>query len=523
MLTGRLLIGSGSYYAGRAARRGSGVKARVRISDTNASSRRAAHLRENPRSEVSHSVSNPNDRSGVPPAAPARSSGPRRSSRAARLVARVARDGRPRRVRLRHRRGGPDAPVPRLVRARDPAAAPPLDVRRRLRGVRDRAAASRRASRRRSTGTRRIPEGDTQPRRASRSSPSRRWRYETDDVRDRALALPRPRPLGHDRPLRQPRRRRELTLRVRPLLALPRRRTELQSETTTGIDDDRGPRRGLLGPARCPTCPASTCAASFAETRAGSALVPALRVRRGRRRAATTRRRTSGARSSGNGRCARTREAFVLFSLDEIAARSRPLPRRGAAAPAGVRPHAATRSSTSWRAAPRSSWSRRTTASATILAGYPWLADWGRAGDDRGARPRAWRRAGSAPSPASSTRFAATRRDGLVPSHFSGEEGDAEYDSVDASLWFILAVEWFGRGAAQPAAGRRRCSAPCARSSRRIAAGTRFGIGVGPDGLLVGDAPGPRPDVDGRGRRRRAGDAARRAGRSRSTRSGTRR
>jgi hypothetical protein len=43
-------------------------------------------------------------------------------------------------------------------------------------------------------------------------------------------------------------------------------------------------------------------------------------------------------------------------------------------------------------------------------------------------------------------------RDGLIPSHFSGEEGEAEYDAADASLWFILAVEcWAGC-----AAGRER-------------------------------------------------------------------
>ena len=41
--------------------------------------------------------------------------------------------------------------------------------------------------------------------------------------------------------------------------------------------------------------------------------------------------------------------------------------------------------------------------------------------------------------------------------------------SVDASLWFILTVDWFGRARATRSA-LPRCSAPCARSSRRIAA-----------------------------------------------------
>ncbi|MEX0879859.1 MAG: amylo-alpha-1,6-glucosidase [Thermoanaerobaculia bacterium] len=125
---------------------------------------------------------------------------------------------------------------------------------------------------------------------------------------------------------------------------------------------------------------------------------------------------------------------------------------------------------------------------ATILAGFPWLADWGR--QAMIAAPGlalANGRYGTAAKVLNT--FAGMRRDGLIPSHFSGEEGDPQYDSIDASLWFILAVEWFGRVRRSPERPSPMLGAvrSIIQAYRR---GTRFGIGVGPDGLLAGDAPG---------------------------------
>ncbi len=124
---------------------------------------------------------------------------------------------------------------------------------------------------------------------------------------------------------------------------------------------------------------------------------------------------------------------------------------------------------------------------ATILAGFPWLADWGR--QTMIAAPglaQATGRAGSIARVLNT--FAALRRDGLIPSHFSREEGEPEYDSIDASLWFVLAVDSFGRARRNPLAPSPLLGAVRAiiEAYRR---GTRFGIGVGPDGLLVGDSP----------------------------------
>ncbi len=125
---------------------------------------------------------------------------------------------------------------------------------------------------------------------------------------------------------------------------------------------------------------------------------------------------------------------------------------------------------------------------ASILAGYPWLADWGR--QTMIAAPglsMATRRTAAVARVLNT--FASMRREGLIPSHFSGEEGAAEYDAVDASLWFILAVEWIGRARRNPSA-----PSPLLGAVRAIIdayrRGTRFGIGAGPDGLLACDAPG---------------------------------
>jgi predicted glycogen debranching enzyme len=125
--------------------------------------------------------------------------------------------------------------------------------------------------------------------------------------------------------------------------------------------------------------------------------------------------------------------------------------------------------------------------SATVLAGFPWLADWGRA--TIVAAPGlalATGRFGSLARVLNSV--AATRRDGLLPDHVTGEEDEPEYTAMDIPLWFILAVEWFGRARRSP--GR---AAPLLSAVRSIIAsyrrGTRFGIGVAADGLLSGDAP----------------------------------
>ncbi len=157
------------------------------------------------------------------------------------------------------------------------------------------------------------------------------------------------------------------------------------------------------------------------------------------------------------------------------ARRSPPTPgtssRRSAAA--GTRSRArATRCSTRWRGARKPSSSEGDYRDGTILAGFPWFADWGR--DSMIAAPGlalATGRFGAVARVLNT--YAALRRDGLLPNNFAGEQGEPEYGSIDAPLWFVLAVEWFARA-------RRNASrpAPLLAAVRSILAGLSPGNAI---------------------------------------------
>jgi predicted glycogen debranching enzyme len=124
---------------------------------------------------------------------------------------------------------------------------------------------------------------------------------------------------------------------------------------------------------------------------------------------------------------------------------------------------------------------------ATILAGYPWFADRGR--DAMAAAAGLAIPSGRYGSVARVLNtYAALLQDGLLPSNFSAKEAEAQYGSVDAPLWFILAIEWFARARRNP-----NRPAPLLASVRAILGsfrrGTRYGIRVGRDGLLAASDP----------------------------------
>lgn len=126
---------------------------------------------------------------------------------------------------------------------------------------------------------------------------------------------------------------------------------------------------------------------------------------------------------------------------------------------------------------------------ATVLAGFPGLADRGR--DAMVSAPGlalATGRFGAVARVVNS--FAAMRREGLIPARFVSDEGQPEYESADAPLWLILAVDWFGRWRRNPTR-----PSPLLGMVRSILSsyrdGTRFGIRIGQDGLLeTGSVPG---------------------------------
>jgi predicted glycogen debranching enzyme len=123
----------------------------------------------------------------------------------------------------------------------------------------------------------------------------------------------------------------------------------------------------------------------------------------------------------------------------------------------------------------------------TIIAGYPWFTDWGRdtfialrglclaAGrlDDARQILVAW---------------ADTVSEGMLPNRFPDHGETPEFNAVDASLWYIVAVYEF----LAAASGRMRLQADEERALRAAveailtgyAAGTRYGIRADADGLL---------------------------------------
>lgn len=80
----------------------------------------------------------------------------------------------------------------------------------------------------------------------------------------------------------------------------------------------------------------------------------------------------------------------------------------------------------------------------TIVAGFPWFADWGR--DTFISLPGLLLTTGRHEEAGSVLRtFAAAIDEGMVPNRFDDRTGEAQFNSVDASLWFVhAAFEYLG-------------------------------------------------------------------------------
>ncbi|APR36789.1 amylo-alpha-1,6-glucosidase [Paraburkholderia sp. SOS3] len=125
----------------------------------------------------------------------------------------------------------------------------------------------------------------------------------------------------------------------------------------------------------------------------------------------------------------------------------------------------------------------------TIVAGFPWFTDWGR---DTFIAMRGLLLACGRYDEAQAIllQWSATLSEGMLPNRFPDYGDTPEYNSVDASLWFVVAVHDYL--AVQHASdATRRClqqavDAILAGYSR----GTRFAIGADQDGLLRAGVPG---------------------------------
>lgn len=131
-------------------------------------------------------------------------------------------------------------------------------------------------------------------------------------------------------------------------------------------------------------------------------------------------------------------------------------------------------------------------ADVSIIAGYPWFADWGR--DAMISMPGLLLSQGRVEEALSLlTTFAHAEDQGMIPNRFSDEDGTPEYNTVDASLWFIHAVCALAGVAADHAIQERIRQAlipACLEVVDGYTRGTRYDIRVDPaDGLVrAGDA-----------------------------------
>jgi predicted glycogen debranching enzyme len=130
----------------------------------------------------------------------------------------------------------------------------------------------------------------------------------------------------------------------------------------------------------------------------------------------------------------------------------------------------------------------------TIIAGYPWFTDWGR---DTFIALRGLCLATGRMIDARSIlqEWAEVVSEGMLPNRFVDQGGAAEYNTIDASLWFVVAVHDY-----LAAMGRRRLRVHAQERLALEAAvraildghirGTRYGIRATEDGLLAGGEAG---------------------------------
>jgi predicted glycogen debranching enzyme len=126
----------------------------------------------------------------------------------------------------------------------------------------------------------------------------------------------------------------------------------------------------------------------------------------------------------------------------------------------------------------------------TLIAGYPWFTDWGR---DTFIALRGLCLSTSRFREAESIllEWADAVDGGMLPNRFPDRGEAPEFNSVDASLWYVVAVEDFlARAGGIGATTRRRLVEACQSILEGYFRGTRFRIHADDDGLLAAGEPG---------------------------------
>jgi len=123
--------------------------------------------------------------------------------------------------------------------------------------------------------------------------------------------------------------------------------------------------------------------------------------------------------------------------------------------------------------------------STTILAGYPWFADWGR--DAFVALPGLLLSTGRFDRAREVFRtFADRLSQGMIPNRFDDYSGAPHYNSIDASLWFVIAAERYLVATDDQRFWRDVLMPTIDAILAAYHDGTRFDIHADADGLLTG-------------------------------------
>jgi predicted glycogen debranching enzyme len=124
----------------------------------------------------------------------------------------------------------------------------------------------------------------------------------------------------------------------------------------------------------------------------------------------------------------------------------------------------------------------------TLIAGYPWFTDWGR---DTFIALRGICITGGVLQEAREIliEWSGAISQGMLPNHFPDRGERPEYNSVDASLWYVVAVHDFlqairRRRARLGPADARRLKDAVEAILQGYSQGTRYGIAADRDGLL---------------------------------------
>lgn len=130
----------------------------------------------------------------------------------------------------------------------------------------------------------------------------------------------------------------------------------------------------------------------------------------------------------------------------------------------------------------------------TIVAGYPWFTDWGR---DTFIALRGLCLATGRFDDARSIllEWSGAVSEGMLPNRFPDHGEAPEYNAVDASLWYIVAVHEYLAAVDDgkcrvPRDDRKRLENAVQAILTGYASGTRFGIRCADDGLLAAGQPG---------------------------------